>query len=709
MRRKRQVELLEGGGTIAQETRLFDPDKGVTRSLRSKEDAHDYRYFPDPDLLPLELDEAFLDECRASAARAARRQAQALRGAGHHALQRQRADRRGRDRALVRCACSRPARSRSRRANWVRRRAVRRAQPPRRDASTTARSRPAQAAELLGWSPTARSAAPSPSRCSRSCSRPARARPRSSRSAGLKQTSDTGAIDAAIDKILAANADKVAAVQGGQGSAVRLLRRPDDEGDGRARPTRRWSTSGCGRSWADVISRRSGAASHALSWLWPALGGCFRLPPLAAAAPPLPPAPPPKLLVVISVDQFSADLFDEYRPQFTGGLARLAQRDGVPQRLSEPCRDRDLPRPFDHPHRRPPGAHRDHRQHLDRPVAQRAPTRASIAPRTSACRARSSINYTVSPMHLLVPTLGELMKARWPGEPQRRGRRQGPRGGDDERPQRRPALVLGRQEVRDRPRGRAVPRSVARGQRGRRGAARRSRGRRSSRRRSARPRRASIADRRRRQAGRRRPLRARRGRRRRRSAPRPSSTATRWRSPPGWSRRCSSARARRPTCSRSACRRPIMSATPTAPRAQEMCLQLLVLDRELGDFLALLDSSGIDYAVALTADHGGQDIPERLRLAGRRRRGARRSGARRRRRSGKAIGAKLGLHGPGAARRLRRRHLYRPRAHAGAIGRGCSPQRVAAYRAHPQVEAVFTADADRARRRCRPARPTNGR
>ena len=63
---KRQVAVLEDGGRIVQETRLFDPDKGVTRSMRSKEDAHDYRYFPDPDLLPLELDEAFLDECRAS-------------------------------------------------------------------------------------------------------------------------------------------------------------------------------------------------------------------------------------------------------------------------------------------------------------------------------------------------------------------------------------------------------------------------------------------------------------------------------------------------------------------------------------------------------------------------------------------------------------------------------------------------------------------
>ena len=63
---RRQVDLIEDGGTVVQETRLYDPDKNTTRSMRSKEDAHDYRYFPDPDLLPLELDQAFLDECRAS-------------------------------------------------------------------------------------------------------------------------------------------------------------------------------------------------------------------------------------------------------------------------------------------------------------------------------------------------------------------------------------------------------------------------------------------------------------------------------------------------------------------------------------------------------------------------------------------------------------------------------------------------------------------
>jgi aspartyl-tRNA(Asn)/glutamyl-tRNA(Gln) amidotransferase subunit B len=63
---RRQVDVLEEGGKIVQETRLYDPDKNVTRSMRSKEDAHDYRYFPDPDLLPLELDDAFLEACRAS-------------------------------------------------------------------------------------------------------------------------------------------------------------------------------------------------------------------------------------------------------------------------------------------------------------------------------------------------------------------------------------------------------------------------------------------------------------------------------------------------------------------------------------------------------------------------------------------------------------------------------------------------------------------
>jgi aspartyl-tRNA(Asn)/glutamyl-tRNA(Gln) amidotransferase subunit B len=63
---KRQVEVIEGGGTIKQETRLFDSGKGVTRSMRSKEHAHDYRYFPDPDLLPLVLDPKWIAEVKAN-------------------------------------------------------------------------------------------------------------------------------------------------------------------------------------------------------------------------------------------------------------------------------------------------------------------------------------------------------------------------------------------------------------------------------------------------------------------------------------------------------------------------------------------------------------------------------------------------------------------------------------------------------------------
>src|SRR5919198_4026334 len=61
---RRQIEILEDGGEIEQETRLFDPNKGETRSMRTKEEAHDYRYFPDPDLLPLELTAAYIDELR---------------------------------------------------------------------------------------------------------------------------------------------------------------------------------------------------------------------------------------------------------------------------------------------------------------------------------------------------------------------------------------------------------------------------------------------------------------------------------------------------------------------------------------------------------------------------------------------------------------------------------------------------------------------
>jgi aspartyl-tRNA(Asn)/glutamyl-tRNA(Gln) amidotransferase subunit B len=63
---RRQIAILEDGGTIVQETRLYDPDRNETRSMRSKEEAHDYRYFPDPDLLPLEIEQAWVDHIAAT-------------------------------------------------------------------------------------------------------------------------------------------------------------------------------------------------------------------------------------------------------------------------------------------------------------------------------------------------------------------------------------------------------------------------------------------------------------------------------------------------------------------------------------------------------------------------------------------------------------------------------------------------------------------
>jgi aspartyl-tRNA(Asn)/glutamyl-tRNA(Gln) amidotransferase subunit B len=62
---RRQIAILEDGGAVVQETRLYDPDRGETRSMRSKEEAHDYRYFPDPDLLPLEIEQAWVDDIAA--------------------------------------------------------------------------------------------------------------------------------------------------------------------------------------------------------------------------------------------------------------------------------------------------------------------------------------------------------------------------------------------------------------------------------------------------------------------------------------------------------------------------------------------------------------------------------------------------------------------------------------------------------------------
>src|SRR3954454_17342349 len=132
----------------------------------------------------------------------------------------------------------------------------------------------------------------------------------------------------------------------------------------------------------------------------------------ATVAPAQAPAPP-KLLVVISVDQFSANLFDEYRPQFTGGLARLATgtvfRNGYQSHAAtETCPGHSTILTGDHPARTGIISNAWIDQKVGRSDVSVYCAEDETQPGTS------SVAYKVSPKHLLVPTLGELMKARWP-------------------------------------------------------------------------------------------------------------------------------------------------------------------------------------------------------------------------------------------------------------------------------------------------------
>jgi arylsulfatase A-like enzyme len=120
-----------------------------------------------------------------------------------------------------------------------------------------------------------------------------------------------------------------------------------------------------------------------------------------------------------------------------------------------------------------------------------------------------------------------------------------------------------------------------------------------------------------------------------------------------------------------------------------MCLQLFSLDRDLGDFFRLLDSKGIDYAVMLTADHGGQDIPERKREQGVPG-AARVDAALTAKTMGQAIGAKLKLAGPVLYGDGAFGDMYVDRGLSARDRARAKAAAVAAYRAHPQVEAVFT-------------------
>ncbi|MGZ2411151.1 aspartyl-tRNA(Asn)/glutamyl-tRNA(Gln) amidotransferase subunit B [Sphingomonas sp. F9_3S_D5_B_2] len=204
---RRQVELIEGGGTIVQETRLYDPDKNVTRSLRSKEDAHDYRYFPDPDLLPLELDEAFVEECRASLpelpdAKRKRYEGQGITPYNASVLTAEVEIARWFDALLEAGAEPRQA------ANWVVAElfgALNRLGKSIEDSPVS----PTQAGELLRLVADGTISGSLAKQVFEIMLETGEGATSIVESRNLKQTSDTGAIDAEIDKILTANVDKV--------------------------------------------------------------------------------------------------------------------------------------------------------------------------------------------------------------------------------------------------------------------------------------------------------------------------------------------------------------------------------------------------------------------------------------------------------------------------------------------------------------------
>jgi len=216
---RRQVDVIEDGGAIVQETRLFDPDgnggKGATRSMRSKEDAHDYRYFPDPDLLPLELDEAFLAAARASLPELP--DAKRARYEGELGLSAYNADiltadvetARWFEAMLAENVPAKPA------ANWLTSELFGALNRMGRDLTDSPVS-PRQAAELIALVADGTLSGSLAKQVFEIMLETGQGASLVVEERGLKQTSDTGAIEAEIAKVIAANPDKVADYKGGK-------------------------------------------------------------------------------------------------------------------------------------------------------------------------------------------------------------------------------------------------------------------------------------------------------------------------------------------------------------------------------------------------------------------------------------------------------------------------------------------------------------
>jgi len=397
--------------------------------------------------------------------------------------------------------------------------------------------------------------------------------------------------------------------------------------------------------------------------------------------------PPPKLLVVFSIDQFSADLFDEYRPHFTGGLARLASgtvfRNGYQSHANtETCPGHSTILTGDHPARTGIIGNAWVDQSLQRADKDVYCAEDPTVPGSSAT------HYTVSPKQLLVPVLGEIMKTRWPGS------RNVAVSGKD-----RAAVMMSGHNADQRwywdgakfttdLRAAAVPRALPKVNAAMAAALA-----------QARP-----------------PLQAPpycQAKARQVALPgsggpvgtgqfaRAAGDATALRASPeldggtlalaaGLVEEMQLGRGLQPDVLAVSLSATDYVGHTYGTEGEEMCLQLLELDREIGDFLALLDSRGIDYAVALTADHGGKDIPERERLDGVPG-AARIDPALSSTLMGPKLAARLSVAGPGLLGDSKSGDMYVDDRLSAADQKRVLDAAVAAYRAHPQVEAVFTA------------------
>jgi hypothetical protein len=343
-------------------------------------------------------------------------------------------------------------------------------------------------------------------------------------------------------------------------------------------------------------------------FLLAAAAAAFLSVPAAAQQP-----PPPKLLVVFSIDQFSANLFDEYRPHFTAGLARLATgtlfRNGYQSHANtETCPGHSTILTGDHPARTGIIGNSWIDQSLPRE------DKNVYCAEDPSVPGSSSNHYTVSPKQLLVPTLGEAMKTRWPA-----ARNVAVSGKD------RAAVMMsghnadqrwywnGKQFTTDLA-GTAVPQVVGKVNAAVAAALAQSRPALDAPpfcQAKARP--IAVkgsggpvgAGRFAREAGDSSALRA-----------SPELDGDTLALAAGLVDEMRLGRRAQPDVLAVSLSATDYVGHSYGTEGEEMCLQLTELDREIGDFLALLDSRGIDYAVALTADHGGKDIPERERLAG---------------------------------------------------------------------------------------------